>query len=119
MNLTQYAQDVILNLFRKGMYVALLAESPENAADIIEVRARGYKRQALVLGAPTNGVCDNPQEIKFGVAPAHWGKVVSIGVYDAPIAGNLWLLSKMERPQTVEEGSPFKIPVGELTISLF
>lgn len=118
-NLTRFAQDSILNQFRKGMYVALLVESTQNKEDILEVRARGYKRQTLILAPPINGVCDNPNEILFGVAEAYWGKVVAIGIYDAAQAGNLWLRSDMEKPQTVEEGSPFKIPVGDLSISLF
>ena len=124
-NLTQYAQETILGLFRgapvKGpgqMYVALLVESTVKLGEIVEVKARGYRRQSLTLGDPINGVCDNPTDILFGVAEANWGKVVTIGVYDALTGGHLWMQSDMERPQTVEAGSPFKIPVGELSISL-
>lgn len=124
-NLTPFAQQTLLGVFRgldtklpNGMYVGLIGESPDNPENVREVRGRGYKRQPLTLGAPVNGVCDNPGDISFGIAQGLWGRVVAIGVYDAATVGNLWLLSEMELPQTVDEGSPFKIPAGGLSISL-
>ena len=130
-NLSAYFQDRILNhMFRgevfvppKNLYVALFVKITQNQpegeeAPILEVVAKGYKRQPLTLSAPTNGVCDNPQELYFDRAEADWGRVVAVGVFDSRAGGNLLLSADLDLPQTVEEGSPFKIPVGEVTVSL-
>ena len=125
-NMTAYLQERLINhVLRnlpyptpKALYLALFAQSTQDKAEITEVYGLGYKRQPLRLSAPINGVVDNPDEIYFGIAEAYWGKVLALGIFDALLKGNLLLLADMEHPQTVEEGSPFKVPRGEITISL-
>jgi hypothetical protein len=56
--------------------------------------------------------------IEFPTAGSNWGTVTHVGVFDASTSGNLLVYGTLATSKLVESGDVFRIPAGDLDISL-
>jgi len=100
------------------VYVALYTTAPTDAGGGTEVSGGSYARQAVTFNAASAGSITNSADITFPQATADWGTIVAVGLFDASTAGNLLWYGNLTTSQTVNNGNIFKIPAGNLTVSL-
>jgi len=100
------------------VYVALYTVSPSDTGGGTEVSGGSYARQAVTFNAASGGSITNSADITFPQATADWGTIVAVGLFDASTAGNLLWYGNLTTSQTVNNGNIFKIPAGNLTVSL-
>jgi len=99
-------------------YAALLTALSDGGDTVTEVTGGAYARVALSFPLAVDGALANDTPVSFPEATAGYsGNVTYVGVYDASTSGNLMYWRKIDS-QTVEEGQTFKIPTGELTVTL-
>ena len=51
-------------------------------------------------------------------ATGNWGTVTHVGVYDASSSGNLMAYATLSASKTIETGDVFRVPSGDLDITL-
>jgi len=56
--------------------------------------------------------------VEFPTATANYGTVTHVGIYDASSAGNLMAWAALTSSKTIETGDVFRIPSGDLDITL-
>jgi hypothetical protein len=56
--------------------------------------------------------------VEFTAATASWGTIVAVGVFDASTAGNLLAWADLTVNKTIDTGDIFRIPTGDLDITL-
>lgn len=99
-------------------YAALLTALSDGGDTVTEVTGGAYARIALSFPLALAGTLANDTTVSFPEATsAYPADVLYVGVYDASTVGNLMYWKKIAA-QTVEEGQVFKIPAGELTLTL-
>lgn len=100
------------------VYVALFTTSPTDAATGTEVTGGSYVRKAVTFGSAASGAASNSADVTFDVATASWGTVTHIGIYDAATAGNMLFHGAFTQSKAIASNDQFKIPAGNLTITL-
>jgi len=100
------------------LYVALYTVSPTDAGGGTEVSGGSYARQTVTFAAASSGATSNSADITFPQATADWGTIVAVGILDASTAGNLVAWGALTANKTVNNGDQFKIPAGNLTLSV-
>lgn len=100
-----------------SVYLALFTSSPTPGGGGTEVSAGGYTRQAVTWSVPSSGVSANTTDIVFSTASQVWGTVVSFGVYDNPVAGNLLYYSNLNASRLVQVNDQVKFPTGQLQVT--
>lgn len=109
--------------FPSTVYLALFTTAPTAAGGGVEVSGSGYSRAAVTMN-PTNWsrsgqTVTNAGVIPFGVFTGAVSTVVSTGVYDAAIGGNLlWfgdLGASYQKSFVANDQAVF--PAGSITIT--
>lgn len=100
------------------VYLALYTSDPTDADTGTEVSGGSYARQAITMGAPSNGVSTNSAAIEFPQCTVAWGTVAFIGIRDALTTGNLLYHSPLTTSKAIDVGDIFKISVGSLSVQL-
>ena len=59
-----------------------------------------------------------PTAVEFPTATANYGTVTHVGVYDASSSGNLMAYAALSSNKTIETGDVFRVPSGDLDITL-
>lgn len=98
-------------------YVALFTADPTDADSGTEVTGGSYARTAVTFSV-TGNAATNTGGVEFPAATASWGTVSHIGVYDASTGGNLILHSALDAAKTIADGDVFRIPAGDLDVTL-
>ena len=99
------------------LYVALFTAAPSDSGGGTEVSGGAYARQTIAF--TTSGeTTSNNAAIEFPTATANYGTVTHVGVYDASSAGNLMAWAALTSSKTIETGDVFRIPSGDLDITL-
>jgi hypothetical protein len=101
-----------------ALYVALYTVSPTDAGGGTEVSGGSYARQTVTLSAASAGATSNSADITFPQATADWGTIVAVGIMDAASGGNLLAWGALTASKTVNNEDQFKIPAGNLTLSV-
>lgn len=99
-------------------YLALYTTDPTDADTGTEVSGGSYARQAITMGAPSNGVSTNTVAIEFPQASAAWGTVAYVGIRDALTTGNLLYHTALDVSKAIDVGDIFKIAIGSLSVTL-
>lgn len=102
------------------VYVGLLTAAPSDAGGGTEVVGGSYARVAVVgslanfagtqaagstvASTGTGGTTSNNGVLTYPAPTANWGTVTSLGIYDAPTAGNLLIHSALTVPKTINNG---------------
>ena len=99
------------------LYVALFTAAPSDSGGGTEVSGGGYARQTIAF-TTSGDTTSNNAAVEFPTATANYGTVTHVGVYDASSAGNLMAWAALTSSKTIETGDVFRIPSGDLDITL-
>lgn len=125
-SISDYLENALLNHVLRNIpltspatvYVALFTSDPTDANTGTEVSGGSYARQPVTFDPPTNGSTANSADIEFPVATANWGTITHAGIMDAETGGNLLWHQALQTSKLIESGDQFRIPAGQLTVSL-
>tara|TARA_B100000963_G_scaffold359724_1_gene387929 strand:- start:6919 stop:7299 length:381 start_codon:yes stop_codon:yes gene_type:complete len=99
------------------VYVALYTVAPTDSTTGTEVSGGGYARQSA--GFTTSGnTASNTSAIEYPTATAGYGTVVAVAVLDASSGGNMLAYASLTSSKTIATGDVFRIPAGDLDITL-
>ena len=99
------------------LYIGLYTAAPSDTGGGTEVSGTGYVRQSS--GFTTSGATtSNTSAVEFPTAGSNWGTITHVGVFDASTAGNLLAYGALTTSKLVESGDVFRIPAGDLDITL-
>ena len=99
------------------LYVALFTAAPSDSGGGTEVSGGAYARQTIAF-TTSGDTTSNNAAVEFPTATANYGTVTHVGVYDASSAGNLMAWAALTSSKTIETGDVFRIPSGDLDITL-
>jgi hypothetical protein len=99
--------------------LALFTADPTDTGDLTnEITGGAYARQTVAFTAAGGGSTSNDADVTFPQATADWGTVTHIGVMNATTGGTMLWHGQLTTPKTVGSGDTFKVPTGDLDISL-
>ncbi len=102
------------------IHVALFSTDPTDAGtgtELADGTSPGYARKTVTMGAPTDGVSTNTNEVLFDAATGDWVTVTHIAIFDEATAGNMLMHKALTSPVSVLSGNNFRIPIGDLEIT--
>lgn len=99
------------------VYVGLFTTDPTDAGSGTEVSGGSYARQSASFTVSGN-TATTDAAIEFPTATASWGSITHIGIFDALTTGNLLAHSSLTAAKTIESGDVFRIPSGDIDITL-
>jgi hypothetical protein len=123
MSISDYYEDKILDHMLRGapftppstVYVSLHTNDPgETGAN--ELTGGGYSRKPVTFNAPSGGSMTNSADIDFPNMPA--ATITHVALWDAASAGNCLWIGALTASKTTNAGDTFRIPAGQLTVSL-
>lgn len=98
-------------------HIALYTSAPDDTGGGTEVSGGGYGRQAVTFTISGNTASNNAA-IEWDVATASFGTVTHVGVFDAASGGNLIAYAALTTSKTIDTGDVFRLPSGDLDITL-
>jgi hypothetical protein len=100
-------------------YLALFTSDPAEDASGTEVSTSGtaYARQSAAFTVSGN-TASNSAAIEFPTATASYGTVSHVGVFDASTSGNLIAYAALSSSKAIDTGDVFRVPSGDLDITL-
>lgn len=98
-------------------YIALYSSAPGEAGGGTEISGTNYVRQTAAFTV-TGDTASNTAAIEFPTAGSSWGTITHIGVMDASSSGNLLAYGTLTASKTIASGDVFRIPLGDLDITL-
>lgn len=100
-------------------YIALFTSNPAEDASGTEVSASGtaYARQTVAFTVSGN-LATNSAAVEFPTATASFGTVTHIGVFTASTSGTLIAYSALSASKSISTGDVFRVPAGDLDITL-
>ena len=100
-----------------AVYVSLHTANPDEDASGAEVSGGGYVRQAGSFTVSGN-TATTDAAIEYPTATADYGTVTHVGIWDASTAGNMLAYAALTASKTISTGDVFRIPTGDLDITL-
>jgi hypothetical protein len=99
-------------------YLALFtAISDGEAGSVTELSGDAYARQTVAF-TTSGATTSNNAAVEFPTATGSWGTVTHVGVYDAASSGNLMCYATLSASKLIETGDVFRVPSGDLDITL-
>jgi len=99
------------------VYVGLFTSAPSEAGGGTEVSGGSYVRKAGSFSVSGN-TATTSAAIEWPTATASWGTITSIGIYDASTSGNLLAYANLSSSKAIASGDVFRIPTGDIDITL-
>jgi hypothetical protein len=99
------------------LYLALFTGAPGEAGGGTEVSGSGYTRKTAAFTVSGN-TATNSGSIEFPTATGSYGTVSHVGVFDASSSGNLLCYAALSASKAIESGDVFRVPAGDLDITL-
>jgi len=101
------------------LYLALFTSNPDEDGSGTEVTTSGtaYARQTVTFSVSGN-TATTGAAVEFPTATANYGTVSHVGIYDASSAGNLIAYASLTTSKAIETGDVFRVPAGDLDITL-
>ena len=99
------------------LYLGLYTSAPSDTGGGTELSGSGYARQAMAMGVSGNTASNSAVE-EFATATGSWGTVTHVGVFDASTSGNLLAYGALSASKAIATGDVFRIPAGDLDITL-
>lgn len=99
------------------LYLALFTTNPAEDGSGTEVTGGGYARQTVAFTV-TGNTASNTAAVEYPTATANYGTVTHVGVYDASTGGNLLAYAALTSSKSIETGDVFRVPTGDLDITL-
>lgn len=100
-------------------YLALFTSNPADDASGTEVSTSGtaYARQSATFTV-SGDTASNSAAIEFPTATASFGTVSHVAVFDAASSGNLIAYAALTSSKAIDTGDVFRVPAGDLDITL-
>jgi hypothetical protein len=95
--------------------LALYTVAPGEAGGGTEVTGGSYARTAVTFTI-TGDTASNTAAVEFPTATASWGTVVAVAVFDN--SSNMIAYANLSANRTIGNGDVFRIPAGDLDITL-
>lgn len=122
---SNYLETAILNHVFGGvsysapatLYLALYTVAPDDTGGGTEVSGGSYARQTVAFTV-SGDTASNNAAVEFPTATGTWGTVVAVGVFDALTSGNLLAYGNLTASKTIASGDVFRVPSGDLDITL-
>ena len=99
------------------VYVGLFTTNPAEDGSGTEVSGGSYARQSGSFTTSGN-TATTSAAIEFPTATASWGTITHVGIYDASTAGNLLAYAALTASKAIASGDVFRIPTGDIDITL-
>ena len=99
------------------VYVALYTVAPTDSSTGTEVSGGSYARQSAAFTTSGN-TASNTSAIEYPTATAGYGTVVAVAVLGASSSGNMLAYAALSANKTIATGDVFRIPAGDLDITL-
>tara|TARA_B100001057_G_C22602525_1_gene853349 strand:+ start:358 stop:738 length:381 start_codon:yes stop_codon:yes gene_type:complete len=99
------------------VYVALYTVAPTDSSTGTEVSGGSYARQSAAFTTSGN-TASNTSAIEYPTATAGYGTVVAVAVLDDASSGNMLAYAALSANKTIATGDVFRIPAGDLDITL-
>ena len=101
------------------LYLALFTSNPAEDASGTEVTTSGtaYARQTVTFTVSGN-TATTDAAVEFPTATANYGTVSHVGIFDASSAGNMIAYAALTTSKAIETGDVFRVPAGDLDITL-
>ncbi len=98
-------------------YLGLFTSAPGETGGGTELSGSAYTRKSVAFTTSGNTTSNNAA-IEFPTATGNWGTVTHVGVFDASSSGNLMAYATLSASKTIETGDVFRVPSGDLDITL-
>ena len=98
-------------------YLALYTAAPGETGGGTELSGDAYARQSVAF-TTSGATTSNNAAVEFPTATGSWGTVTHVGVYDAASSGNLMCYATLSASKLIETGDVFRVPSGDLDITL-
>ena len=98
-------------------YIALYTAAPSDSGGGTEVSGGGYTRKTVAFTVSGN-TASNSASVEFPTATASYGTVSHVGVFDASSGGNLIAYAALTTSKAIDTGDVFRLPSGDLDITL-
>ena len=100
-------------------YIGLFTTDPtDTGAAGTEVSGFGYARTAVTFSV-TGDTATNSAAVEFPAATGgNWGTITHIGVMTASTAGDMIVHCALTTSKAINDGDVFRIPTGDLDITL-
>ena len=121
-----YENHVMQYVFTSGSvtrptawYIGLFTSDPTDTGSAgTEVSGSGYARTAVTFSV-TGDTATNTAAVEFPAASGgNWGTITHIGVMTASSAGDMIVHSALTTSKAINDGDVFRIPTGDLDITL-
>jgi hypothetical protein len=99
------------------LYLALFTAAPGEAGGGTEVSGTAYVRKSVAF-TTSGDTTSNTAAVEFDTAGSSWGTVTHVGIFDASSAGNLMAYAALSSSKTIDSGDVFRVPAGDLDITL-
>lgn len=101
------------------LYLALHTANPDEDASGAEVSTSGtaYARETVAFTVSGN-TATTSAAVEYSTATANFGTVTHVAVWDAATAGNMLAYAALTSSKTIETGDVFRVPAGDLDITL-
>lgn len=100
-------------------YIGLFTADPTDTGSTSnEISGNGYARTAVTFSV-SNDLATNTAAVEFPVASGgNWGTISHIGVMTASSGGDMIVHSSLTTAKAINDGDVFRIPTGDLDITL-
>jgi len=99
------------------LYLALYTSDPGDDNSGTECSGTSYARQTIAFTV-TADTASNTSAVEFPTAGSSWGTITHVGILDALTSGNLLAHGALTSAKTVASGDVFRVPAGDLDITL-
>ena len=99
------------------LYLALFTTDNTDTGGGTEVSGGAYARQTVAFTVSGN-TATTSADVEFPTATANYGTVVAVAVMDASTGGNQLAYAGLSSDKTIETGDVFRVPAGDLDITL-
>ncbi len=99
------------------LYLGLFTGAPGEAGGGTELSGSAYVRKPIAF-TTSGDTTSNNAAVEFPTATGSWGTVTHVGVFDASTSGNLMVYATLSASKAVASGDVFRVPSGDLDITL-
>ena len=101
------------------LYLALHTANPDEDGSGTEVTTVGTAYARATVAFTTSGnTTSNTAAVEYSTATANFGTVSHVAVWDASTGGNMLAYAALTSSKTIETGDVFRVPAGDLDITL-
>jgi hypothetical protein len=99
-------------------YVGLFTADPtDTGSGATEITGNNYSRVSATFSVSGNAATTSAA-VEFSAATGSWGTISHIGIFDASSGGNLIAHSSLTASKAIASGDVFRIPTGDIDITL-